>query len=1481
MPPPRNTGSFEAMLEEYGLENYRDDSAGYLNSDLIPGQDADFGRFDDTQDTNFYANDNNDYQAVPYNYFSVPFDCLDAQEPAMPTNATAATRRQVISRPFINQNHIVEDEIDDFSSSDTHGYDVSSPTPSYRRDNSSASLPRLGGRSSRFQHNSAQQNYSNNGADHAYTQGIIGSQRAPESILPTSQKNTRGSNPRNAHNLRLRPVSELPDIYRGMFKFGVFNAVQSKCFDTIMQTRENMVISAPTSSGKTVLFELSLIEMLMASGHQSPHKCVYVAPTKALCSERTRDWTAKFDPLGIKCYEMTGDTVETRKFAWLEAKKAKIIITTSEKWDSLTRSWHDHGEFLSEIKLFLVDEVHILNESRGSTLEVVVSRMKTRGLGIRFLLVSATVPNIRDVANWIGNSSLGSEASATVFEFGEEYRPCKITRHVYGYPRKNQNDFQFTRMLDFKLYSVLQQHACGKPILIFCNTRKGVLSTAEQLLKDYEQTVSNRQNAPWTQPRQLNQTFDDKRLEKLVKSGIGVHHAGLSLDDRREMESLFLDGSLRIVTATSTLAVGVNLPAHTVVIKGVKLYQNNAWQEYSDLDIVQMIGRAGRPQFDKEGVAIILCEQELERKYKNLAQGTTVLESSLHQNLSEHVNSEIGIGTITNVQSAKGWLKNTFLRQRIQRNPAHYHIGKSAEQTWEERLDDMVLQSIKKLKASELIATEGEEETAELSVTKYGDIMSKYYVRQTTMGSIVKLPERPSIREIVYNKMRDHPKIRYKIKKVEKASDKAFILIQAVLGGIPLSAPEYKTSDSQPTLDALSVFRHTARIARVVVEVAIVKKNGAQLKHGLELVRCLTAKAWEDRPVVLRQIESIGEKSLKVLAEHGITSFQILQKQDPTRIELLLNRRPPFGHEVLAFVRNLPQYDLTVKVDDITSYNAKKPVSVELTIECRALQPSIVKAKSKQRSRSLGMTSILTTTSDLDFVDFRRIATKALINPRSFSVTAELSKPSQSVCVFVSSENFAGINVMQSYKPSISAREYPTMNTHPKTAEEMLLDGLEDDPDFWNNTLDDDEVEKLGMKNPTSEPLDAKPSREKPQPANSASALLDALDETSSKNPLEPRRLSNGNYACNHTCRDKQKCRHFCCREGTAKPAPVPRKLASEPKKGIHTVSAQGVFEPQKKRPVPKREMEEDRRLKQLESLHKRTGVNNSLRLPEGQRIKLDDNVKMPHKQKQGASVNFDLELADIRDEDERDDESIDEMPGPKELLTTTRRNQRAKDEKSSETDYSNSELDAIMLTVDTENLPTSLTVSGGAGQPHSPPPDGNSGIGAHNKRKIMCDDSQSCTSTMACSQSAAKKSKLFSDSRTISDDDPLFLHDSTLSSSSALSPHHTLGNAGHNPSDTYDDDTFLDLDETMFDVLTPYKASSTAQVAYRGNDSNNSAVDFPKGSLEGGRQGVETSGTFHYEERECDVTGEDDWADFEDWLENSGSVRIIENLDI
>ncbi|ETW86191.1 hypothetical protein HETIRDRAFT_235038, partial [Heterobasidion irregulare TC 32-1] len=936
----------------------------------------------------------------------------------------------------------------------------------------------------------------------------------------------------------------LADMYRSLFKFGVFNAIQSQCFDSIMHTAENMVlrgeislnisdippyfITAPTGSGKTVLFELSIIRMFTIAGNREDVKCVYMAPTKALCSERFRDWESKFSGLGIKCCELTGDTVVFGKSAWGNAVSANIMF--GEKWDSLTRSWRDHRQILSQIQLFLVDEVHILNESRGSTLEVVMSRMKTRGSAVRFICVSATVPNIEDIASWIGDQN--SSKQARIFQFGEEFRPCQLERFVYGFPKgKNQNDFVFGNSLNFKLFNLLQHHSAQKPMLVFCPTRKGVFTTAEQLMKDYEKAAQSKQNLPWSQSRRFNSDLR-QRLVELAQAGIGVHHAGLSIDDKRTTEGLFLSRDLRVVVATSTLAVGVNLPAHIVVIKGVKMFQGSTMEEYSDLDIMQMIGRAGRPQFDKEGIAIIMCEAELEHKYKNLTQGRTILESSLHLNLAEHINSEIGLGTITNVETAKGWLQNSFLFQRVQKNPNRYAIGKDDEQTWEERIDDMVIDSLTKLQELDLVKyVDGT--SGDLCSTLYGDIMSKYYIRQSTMSLILQMPEAPGLRELVLRKIREHIDIRYKVAKIDKTSDKMCLLIQesaqtcqtqlqscyvplqAVLGGIQLNLPEYRVGDSQPQLEALSVFRHIPRIARALVEVALVKRNGVQVKRGLELLRSLEGKCWEDRPFVLRQIDKIGEKSIRVwtfisalyavLAEHGITTFDSLRKQSPLRLDALLNRRSGAGHEILALVADLPRYHVSVK--EVSTNISGDSVDIELMIECSLILDAALAVKSKKnKKRNFDMTTVLTLTSEMDYVDFRRIPTKFLREAKKFTILAKLEKPSQSICVHISSE--------------------------------MDLEGLDDDPDFWNMSVDEEEdispKDEIKSKNHSIKDTMSKDNRTKPQ----------ALHQQAKQN--SPNKLSNGKYMCNHSCKDKTSCRHMCCREGLDKP-PLLRRRGSGP----------------------------------------------------------------------------------------------------------------------------------------------------------------------------------------------------------------------------------------------------------------------------------------------------------------------------------------------
>ncbi|KAM5532095.1 hypothetical protein V8D89_014259 [Ganoderma adspersum] len=1019
-------------------------------------------------------------------------------------------------------------------------------------------------------------------------------------------------------------------------------------------------------------------------------------PTCSLCTEKATDWETKFGPFGAKCSELTGDTVNTGRGAWGDAKDATIIVTTGEKWDSLTRNWQDHHHILSQIKLFLIDEVHLLNESRG-------------------------IPNVADVADWVGNSA--NDGPATVKEFGDDFRPCKLSKFVYGVPRRRDaNDFAFAKALDYKLYDVLQQHCGDKPVLVFCPTRKGVMIAAEHMLKEYEGAQGKKETVPWTKPPRIEHTFGNKQLDNLAAFGIGVHHAGLEKNDRNATEQLFLKRLLKVLFATSTLAVGVNLPAHTVIIKGVKLFQNGTSQEYSDLDVMQMIGRAGRPQFDKEGVAIIMCEQELEAKYKALAQGQTVLESSLHLGLPEHLNSEVALGTITDTETAKEWLRRSFLYRRLQKNPAHYDFKNEGNKTWRERMDELVMESITTLTKADLVVLDGEDTT--LSSTEYGDIMSKFYIRQGTMVQIVKLSDKATIREIletiscseefsdikfrsgekqVYNKLRTHHDLRYTLKKIEKPADKVFILIQAILGAVNLSDPQYKVAETQPYTESIPIFRHISRIVRAVVEVANVRKAGTLLKNALEVMRCLTAKAWEDRSVVFRQLDDIGLKSLKVLAENNITTFAALRKKDPAFIEMLLNRKPPFGHDVLFAVNQLPQY--RVSISEIDASAKEDGVEVELSIQCGLVQnlkaPGLKKSR-KQKRRD--MTIVLTLTSDSVFIDFRRISTSALKDVKTFEVRAKLTKPSQSVIVYITSDTFAGVTISGSYKPKMDSSAFPVPDTRPQDTLARDLEGLEDVGDFWDMEEDDfDELEPKVVQ-PQESPHEESPKRKGAPCVGEMRASLrktNASAESTLSTGAPSRQLANGNFECNHTCKDKTRCRHLCCRDGLQKPPPMTKKRLEaivagdvSPRKSVAssskpTTTSANPRDPTNK-PKPRPIVKYDRPLKDLEALHDRMGVKENLRLGDRTRIKLDTNLESaPHTRKRKPPPDFDLEFTRIHDDrpgkvhivnPDDLDVSDDDLPDALNLLTGAGEPDAHRHSTTSEsTDYADPEFDALI----------------------------------------------------------------------------------------------------------------------------------------------------------------------------------------------------------
>lgn len=231
----------------------------------------------------------------------------------------------------------------------------------------------------------------------------------------------------------------------------------------------------------------------------------------------------------------------------------------------------------------------------------------------------------------------------------------------------------------------------------------------------------------------------------VIAAGVAFHHAGLDSEDRRTVETGFLEGKINIICSTSTLAVGLNLPCHLVIIKNTVCWQDGGCKEYSDLDMMQMLGRAGRPQFDDTAVAVILTKKERVAHYERLVSGSEQLESCLHRNLIDHLNAEIGLGTVTDLESATKWLAGTFLFVRLRRNPTHYKLKENADRKDE---DEMLRQICEKdvalLQECELVSTDGK-----FKATPFGDAMAKYYVKFETMKVLLSLPSKAKISEIV------------------------------------------------------------------------------------------------------------------------------------------------------------------------------------------------------------------------------------------------------------------------------------------------------------------------------------------------------------------------------------------------------------------------------------------------------------------------------------------------------------------------------------------------------------------------------------------------------------------------------------------------------------------------------------------------------------------------------------------------------------
>ena len=216
---------------------------------------------------------------------------------------------------------------------------------------------------------------------------------------------------------------------------------------------------------------------------------------------------------------------------------------------------------------------------------------------IRFIGLSTALANAKDLSDWLGIGKAGT------FNFRPSVRPIPMTIHILGFAGKNYCPRMAT--MNKPTYACIMEHSPQKPVLIFVSSRRQTRLTALDLISYCAGDDNPKKflHMDEDEVQAIATTMRDSALRDTLIFGVGIHHAGLDSNDRLQVENLFCDGKIQVLVCTSTLAWGVNFPAHLVVVKGTEYYDGKLkrYVDFPVTDILQMIGRAGRPQFDDSG----------------------------------------------------------------------------------------------------------------------------------------------------------------------------------------------------------------------------------------------------------------------------------------------------------------------------------------------------------------------------------------------------------------------------------------------------------------------------------------------------------------------------------------------------------------------------------------------------------------------------------------------------------------------------------------------------------------------------------------------------------------------------------------------------------------------------------------------------------------------------------------------------------------
>uniref|UniRef100_A0A673HAB0 Helicase SKI2W-like n=1 Tax=Sinocyclocheilus rhinocerous TaxID=307959 RepID=A0A673HAB0_9TELE len=400
-----------------------------------------------------------------------------------------------------------------------------------------------------------------------------------------------------------------------------------------LEAHDSVFVAAHTSAGKTVVAEYAIA---LSQKHMT--RTIYTSPIKALSNQKFRDFKATFGDVGL----LTGDVQ-------LSPEASCLIMTT----EILRSMLYNGSEVIRDLEWVIFDEVHYINDAeRGVVWEEVLIMLPEH---VSIILLSATVPNAVEFSEWIGrikkwpiyvistikrpvplehylytgNSTktqkelfLLLDPSGNFLTKGYyaavEAKKERTSKHAQSFGTKNVSQHNTTASQDRAVWQTLLSYLSQRqqtPVVAFTFSRTRCDENARSLTSlDLTSSIEKSEIHSFLQKSLTRLRGGDRQLPQillmrdLLKRGIGVHHSGILPILKEIIEMLFSRGLVKVLFATETFAMGVNMPARTVVFDSIRKHDGTGFRNLLPGEYIQMAGRAGRRGLDATGTVIILCK---------------------------------------------------------------------------------------------------------------------------------------------------------------------------------------------------------------------------------------------------------------------------------------------------------------------------------------------------------------------------------------------------------------------------------------------------------------------------------------------------------------------------------------------------------------------------------------------------------------------------------------------------------------------------------------------------------------------------------------------------------------------------------------------------------------------------------------------------------------------------------------------------------